>query len=391
MATENGGPGRAADLRGRKIVFVLGSLALGGSERQAFVFARYLSVAHRADVRVWGLRGEPGSAARLCDAEGLPWRCLGLGWPEGRLGRLREVARFAGALRRERPDLVLAYTWLPNVVVGLSWRWSGAKSFVWNQRDEGLGLDGGRLQRMAIRRTPFFVSNSEVGKAFLASACGVSRERIAVVPNGVLLAPPRDDRARWRERLGIGDGRFAAVMLAAVHPHKDHETLLRSWRKVVSAVAGAAPPLLLLAGRSYGYEGRLKALAFDLGLGSTVRFVGAVDDVAGLLGAVDLYVHSAHTEGLSNAVLEAMASGLAVVGTDIAGIREAVGPSGLRFLAPPGDHDAFAERVLEFAGSPGLRAEIGAALANRARERFGPDAMCRSMAESVFKALEAGR
>lgn len=370
---------------------MLGSLELGGSERQALLLARFLKDARGADVRVLGLQGARGAVAAQCDEGGIPWRGDLIRWPAGAAGRAAQALRFARALARERPDVVLPYTRLPNILCGLAWRHARAATCVWNQRDEGLGLAGGRLQRMATRRTPFFVSNSEAGKAFLVAACGVSLERIAVVPNGVLLPPPRDDRARWRERFGIGDGRFAAVMLAAIHPHKDHETLLRGWRKVVGAAAGGEPPLLLLAGRSYGYEERLKALAFDLGLGSAVRFVGPVDDVAGLLRAVDLYVHSARTEGLSNAVLEAMASGLAVVGTDIPGIREAVGPSGRRFLAPPADHDAFAERVLELAGSPGLRAEIGAALADRARERFDPDTACRSMAGIVVKALEAGR
>ncbi len=391
MATESGGPGRAAELRGRTIVFVLGSLDIGGSERQALGLARYLKTARGADVRVLGLQGGRGGAAAVCDEGGIPWRGGLIRWPDGRAGRLREVVRFAAALRRERPDVVLPYTRLPNILCGLAWKRARAATCVWNQRDEGLGLSGGRLERMAIRRTPFFISNGEAGKAFLVAERGVSPERIAVVPNGVLLAPPRDDRARWRERLGLGDGRFAAVMLASVHPHKDHETLLRGWRRVVGALGGTEPPLLLLAGRSYGFEERLKALAFDLGVAGAVRFIGPVDDVAGLLRAADLYVHSARTEGLPNAVLEAMASGLAVVGSDIPGIRDAVGPAGLRFLAPPADHEAFADRVLELAASPGLRAEVGAALAARARERFDPEAMCGAMAGIVSRALEAGR
>lgn len=365
----------------RRIVTVLGNLDLGGSERQALLLARHLSAEHRADVRVWALRGEPGRAARICDAEGLPWRCFRLGWPEGRSGRLREAARFAAALRRERPGLVLAYTWLPNILCGLAWRGSGARSFVWNQRDEGRGLTRGMLHRLAARATPWFLCNNEPGKDFLAATYGVPSERLRLVRNGVILPPPGEGRREWRERIGIEDGRIAAVMLASVHPHKDHATLIRAWRAVLDGAAGGGPPpVLLLAGRSYGFEEGLKALAFDLGLGESVRFLGEVDDIGALLGAADLCVHAAHREGLPNAVLEAMAAGLPVAATDLPGIREAVGPEGAGLLAPPEDPAALAERIVSLLSSERLRAATGAALKERATRRFDAAAVCRETA-----------
>ncbi len=373
---------RRADPLGTRIVTVLGSLDLGGSERQALLLARHLAVEHGADVRVWGLRGEPGRAARLCDGEGLPWRCFRLGWPEGRSGRLREVARFAAALRRERPGLVLGYTWLPNIVCGLAWRGSGSRSFVWNQRDEGRGLTRGLLHRVAVRATPWFLCNNGPGEEFLAATYGVPSGRLRRIRNGVILPPPGHGRREWRERIGIEDGRIAAVMLASVHPHKDHATLLRAWRAVQdgAAAGGGRRPVLLLAGRSYGFEEGLKALAFDLGLGTSVRFLGEVDDVGALLGAADLCVHAAHREGLPNAVLEAMAAGLPVAATDLPGIREAVGPDGARFLAPPGDPGALAERILSLLSSEPLRTATGAALKERAARCFDADAVCRETA-----------
>src|SRR2546426_8921983 len=89
----------------------------------------------------------------------------------------------------------------------------------------------------------------------------------------------------------------------------------------------------------------MRALARELNLGRSVRFLGPVDDVPGLLSAVDLAVLSSTSEGCPNAVLECMASGLPVVATDIPGIRKAVGPSGYNYLAPPDDARSFAERI----------------------------------------------
>lgn len=382
----------AGDPLRARIVAVLGNLDLGGAERQAILLARHLSAGHGADVSVLGLAGDPGGAARLCDAHGLRWRSCGVGWPAGRAGRLRAVARFARELSRERPDAVLSYTRLPNILCGLAWRLSGAGTCVWNQRDAGLGAEGERLFRLAARLVPRFLANSEEGRAFLVARCGVPPERVRVVPNGVGLPPPREGRDAWRRRLGIPDGAPVAVMLASVHPHKDHATLLSAWRAVLARhPAGGPPPVLLLAGRSYGFDEGLKVLAFDLGLGRSVRFLGEVEDVSGLLSASDLCVHSTRTEGLPNAVLEAMAAGLPVAATDIPGTRAALGEEGAGFLAPPGDPDALAARILALLASERLRAETGSRLKERAALRFDPGGACRAAAEALREALAEGR
>ncbi|MDH3237080.1 MAG: glycosyltransferase family 4 protein [Deltaproteobacteria bacterium] len=375
-------------LQNVRVLFVLGNLELGGSERQALLLARYLKNECSADVRVLGLLGGPGGASSICDEEGIPWRGDLLRRQDGPVGGTADLFRSARAFRKERPDVVLPYTWLPNMVCGLTWRMSGARTCIWNQRDEGLGAGGGKLARIAARMTPVFLANSEGGKVFLAAKLGVSRGKIRVIPNGVLLPPPREGRRVWRERIGAENGRFLVLMLASLHPHKDHATLLRAWRRILDREKeNGRSPLLLLAGRSYGYEGEFKALAFDLGLADSVRFLGPVEDVAGLLRSVDLCVHSAKTEGLPNAVLEAMSMGVPVVATDLPGIREAVGASGFRFLAPPGDQNGLADRILEFAGSESLREEMGTNLRERAGREFNADSMCRAMREVILEAL----
>ena len=97
----------------------------------------------------------------------------------------------------------------------------------------------------------------------------------------------------------------------------------------------------MLAGRPEGRRELLEVLARDLGLGERVRFVGDVDDVAGLLGASDVGVlSSTPLEGCPNAVIESMAAGLPVVGTDIPGVREALGDEGRPFLVAAEDPGA---------------------------------------------------
>src|SRR5205085_1382097 len=161
---------------------------------------------------------------------------------------------------------------------------------------------------------------------FLRSAFGAPPDRIRVIHNAVELAAPVRNRASWREALQLSERAFVACMVANIGPYKDHVTLLRAWRLVVDKLdVRDLDVALLLAGRFGDDVHNLKALAFDLGLDSSVQFLGHVDDIAGLLSAVDLGVLSSPSESSPNAILEAMASGLPVVGADNSGMREALG------------------------------------------------------------------
>ena len=131
--------------------------------------------------------------------------------------------------------------------------------------------------------------------------------------------------------------------------------------------------MLVLAGRPAGTQDRLKALAFDLELGRTVRFLGEVRDVSGLLGASDLGVLSSRAESCPNAVLESMGAGLAVAGTDIAGLREALGADGAELLAPPGDAVGLAAAIGRAARDANLRRALGERNRLRVDEEFAPE------------------
>jgi glycosyltransferase involved in cell wall biosynthesis len=239
-----------------------------------------------------------------------------------------------------------------------------------------------------VRATPAFVSNSQIGAEYLRQTFAVPQEWISIVHNGVELAPPVDTRDAWRKRLGISQQCFVACMIANIHAYKDHITLLRAWKLVLEEMQShGREAVLLLAGRLYGEADQAKALAFDLNLGSGVRFLGSVRDVSGLLSAVDLGVFSSKTEGCPNGVLECMASGLAVVGTDISGIREAVGPDGTDWLAPPDDPSTLAHLIVVLANNPAKLSALGAANRRRISAEFSADQMVQKMVTKISKAL----
>ena len=341
----------------QRVIFVLGNLELGGAERQALILARYLNEREQADVEVWGF-DRTGPVADICKQHGIVWRVVPCD--------LRKVARL---LRQARPDILLPYTLIPNVVCGLVWQRTGARLCVWNQRDEGIFTFYAKSQHRAAQQTPLFISNSHAGARYLIEKLNVDPTKVHVIPNGIEITQPQTDRSAWRTRLEIEETSFVACMVANLHANKDHATLLRAWRRVVQVKPDA---VLVLAGRHYGAYESLIELTNELGIARNVRFAGQVSDVAGLLSAVDLGVFSSRSEGCPNGVLECMAAGLAVVGTDIAGISE----TGIRFLAPPGDAERFAQIILELANDPALCATIGTANQSRIKERYNAQRMC---------------
>ena len=359
-------------LKGQRVIFVLGNLELGGAERQALILARHLAEHEQALVEVWGFN-KSGPVANICEQHGIRWRVVPYPFQAGPLKRLSSLLRFAVTLRRVRPDVLLPYTSVPNVACGLVWKWTGARVCVWNQRDEGIVPLTAKWERWAVKHTPHFISNSNAGARFLMEQLNVSAAKVRVVQNGIEELTAKLDRHAWRQRLEIDDTSFVACMVANLHSNKDHATLLKAWRTVVTARPDA---VLVLAGRHDDAYESLVALAYELGIERNVRFAGYVSDVSGLLSAVDIGVFSSRSEGCPNGVLECMAAGLAVVGTDIEGIREVVGPSGVQLLVPPGDAQALAEIILKLVGDPNLYFRIGEENRKRILQSFNSKSMC---------------
>lgn len=355
----------SSTLYGRRIVFVLFNLELGGAERQALILARHLAEQRRATVEVWGFN-KSGPVAQICQQFGLMSRVIPFPFNSGSPASLPKLARI---FRQARPDILLPYTFVPNVVCGLIWKSTGARACVWNQRDEGVMPFVADWARPAVQRASAFISNSERGSRFLIDKLSADPSKLRIIKNGIELPLPGDSRASWRARLKIGDDCFVACMVANLHDNKDHRTLLKAWRQVIGELSGRKL-VLVLAGRHDGAYESLAALAQELNLNGHVRFAGQVLDVSGLLHAADLGVFSSVTEGCPNGVLESMAAGLAVAGTDIDAIKSVLGPGGSRFLAPPKDDEALAAAILKLANDPDLRVTIGTANQKRVKDNY---------------------
>jgi glycosyltransferase involved in cell wall biosynthesis len=374
-----------ASLTNLKIVLLFGSLELGGAERQGLLLARHLKEHQAAAVQVWGLGAGRGAVADQCEAWGIPWRAVPLHW--GLRRRLPHLLRLWWCLRYAQPQLLLSYTTVPNLAAALLWRLCGVRLCVWNQADAGLLLPASWLHRWAISRVNQLIANAEGGRQYLLETFGLLPTRVRLIRNGVSLAPALADRATWRQRLSAAPDAVLVVMVANLSRYKDHATLLRAWRLLLSSCGGRTD-LLVLAGRFDDQAASLQQQAEQLGIAHQVRFLGAVSDVAGLLAAADICAHSSPSEGIPNAVLEAMASGLPVTGSDIPGLREAVGEEGFPLLVPVGNAEALAALLQRLMQDPAERQRQGALMRQRAEQQFGLERMCCETVDCLQAALD---
>ena len=150
-------------------------------------------------------------------------------------------------------------------------------------------------------------------------------------------------------------------------PYKGHVELVKAVSRTVPVFPGT---LFLLVGRDEGTLETCRTLARENGVEGSIRFLGSRTDIPDLLRASDLFVHPSHEEGFSNAILEAMAAGKAVVATNVGGVPEAVlaGETGL--LVPARDPESLAEGILALLQDPEKTRTRGEAGRQRVLERF---------------------
>jgi N-acetyl-alpha-D-glucosaminyl L-malate synthase BshA len=197
---------------------------------------------------------------------------------------------------------------------------------------------------------------------------GFSGERIEVIENGIEVDRygPATDRNALRRQLGLDPARRYVANIARFHPVKDQAMLLRAF----AAVAAARPDADLLLVGDGPLRPELEKQVRELGIEGRVRFLGIRSDVPDILRAIDVFALTSVSEAASLTLLEAMASAVPVVVTDVGGNPEMVrhGIEGL--LVPRGDADAAAAALLRILDDSARAAEMGAAGRARVLERY---------------------
>jgi glycosyltransferase involved in cell wall biosynthesis len=218
------------------------------------------------------------------------------------------------------------------------------------------------LQRRVLAGTAGAVIalSEEMRQALARAGLG---DRVAVIPNGVAIptAVPEARRAALRAEWLGARATSVVVCVARLTPRKRIDALLGVWR-----VLDREDAMLVIVGDG-PQRARLEAEAAGCRPGS-VRFVGTRDDVTPFYRMADVFVLPSRSEGLSNALLEAMAAGLPPVVADIGGNREVVEDGVNALLVDWSDRAASAGALRRLLDDGGLRRRLGEAARRRAAD-----------------------
>jgi len=217
-----------------------------------------------------------------------------------------------------------------------------------------------------------FVVSELVGR-YVQQQCRTDPAKIEVLYNGVdpALYQNQNLAAQVRRELGLPPDRPVVGLVARLdHRAKGHLELLQALALLKDRQTVHA--LMVGGGRR---QEEMQQLAASLGLAGVVHFLGNRKDVPELLAAMDIFVLPSHSEGVSLAVLEAMAAGLPVIVSEVGGLPEIVKHGETGLLIPPKDPEALAQSLARVLEEPGLARKLGQKAREHVQEKYSLERM----------------
>ncbi|HJW70881.1 MAG TPA: glycosyltransferase [Candidatus Binatia bacterium] len=351
-----------------RIAYFAPLLGTGGTQRHLQQVLALLDPA-RFEARVYTLRpgGEVEDELR---ASGVEVRSLAVGSSLSSPRSVGAILSAARALRRARVHIVHGYQWRPALVGAIVGRLSGVPLRLASKRsltgDDPRARSawrriGRQVDTVIVNADALRVEGEQHGMRcrWTLLQNGVDTERFAVGAAG----------SAAREAIGIDRGRPVVGTIGRLEDRKGHDQFLVAMQTLATTGNGSRPQGLIVGDGPL--RAALEAQARGLGIADGVRFTGTVADVRPLLEAMDVFVLPSWAEGMSNALMEAMAAGRPVVATAVGGNSEVVADGKTGVLVPPGKPEAIARAVAELLKDPDRAARLGSAARDDVTRRFG--------------------
>jgi len=366
------------------ILYVIGSLDLGGAERHVAALAPQLKKRGWQPV-IYCLTAR-GSQADAIAGSGVPvlgprWEMAGGQTAVGKFFRLiASSLRLLTVMLKQRPDI--AHFFLPAAyIIGapiamaarVPVRIMSRRSLNRYQRKHPISR---RFEHLLHRHMQMLLGNSmAVVKELREEAA--DKTPVELVYNGIVASESRS--ARDFDPAGL-----TLIIVANLIPYKGHTDLLHA----LAAVAGKLPASweLLCVGRDDGLGPTLRKLARELQIDTHITLLGSRTDIPDLLASADIGILCSHEEGFSNAILEGMAAGLPMVVTDVGGNAEAVVDQETGLVVPAHDPATLGAAIARLASDRKLRKRLGAAARPRVEERFSME-QCVQRYDEIYRSL----
>jgi glycosyltransferase involved in cell wall biosynthesis len=369
-----------AAVRPVRVCFLIDELARAGTEGQLLALIQRLD-RRRVEPTLCLLRGDSPASRALEPADCPVWR-LGVGAlrsPRSLLAAWRFVKR----LRAARIDVVQAYfpdsTYFGLILAQLA----GVRHRLRTRNNLGHWLTPRHrlLGRLFNRFATGVLTNCEAARRALVQTEALPPETVAVLENGVDLerfltaAPLRARDAADLCRIGA---------VANLRPVKGVDVLVEA----ASLLRQRAPRAVFAVAGEGEQRGDLERQIASHELSDRFKLMGVMRDVPSFLGSVDVAVLPSRSEGMSNALLEYMAAGRAIVAANVGAASELIEDGEHGLLVPADNPQALAEALAALIHEPARAQRLGAAARRRARQRYSRATMVRRF-EDYYQGLIA--
>jgi glycosyltransferase involved in cell wall biosynthesis len=359
----------------KKILHIVEDLKVGGLEKVLASIVLSLDPS-KYDVRVWCLSGGGDIAKELID-KGISVGNLNMKSYHNPLN----IAHLGVAMKRERFHLVHTHGYFASTFGRLAAILAQAPVII--EHVHSTYHDYSRrnllIERFLSHFTDRIICVSKAVEEFVTKGEGISKEKTCIIYNAV--DAPGDlfdqrQRDQMRRSLGIDANTIVIAVVASLTANKGHGTLLTAFQEVFPS----HPSIRLLIVGDGPLRDQLETATRQMMLDHAVVFTGIRQDVFSLLQTSDIFVlPSQDREGLGVALIEAMAVGLPVIGTDLGGIPEVIEDSENGFLVSPGSSNQLPEAIKKLVNDQALRTVMGHRGKQMYEEKFTLSRMIRQI------------
>lgn len=327
-----------------KIAFIIDTIEspTAGTEKQLLLLLTHLN-REKFQPYLCVLRSSPwlDDQFSICDLAVIGFHSF------AQVSSYRNLLRFSSWLRRERIDIIQTHFAEGNKVGIVAGKLAAVPHMVATRRNQGYWHNKRELLILNIlnKWTDHFIANAEDTKQWVIKTEKIQPDRVSVFYNALeinsFFKGTKEQRDKFRNQLGFASDTVVIGIVANLRPVKAIEVFIRAAQIVVQhqmqtgfVIVGEGPE-----------RASLEKLCHDAGVSDSIRFIGQCFDIPSVLSCLDIGVLASNSESFSNALIEYMAAGLAVVCTDVGGAREAIEEGLNGYVVQPGDYRQMARQI----------------------------------------------